>query len=417
MAKKATQLSEEAKQLLTTISPLRKIMGVEHSVDKVSRTLHQVATLIRVPVVGAMHITCADESERECMDAFNKAFVQNLLPRLSQSPSAFRLASLGGHYEWGAVRIAEDHFATPRAKQSQKLMVVKINGHVGVIGDRGEEEFGSMMRYDMPSKSCGALHALLGGVRLPAVNQLREVFSTEGLDRLGALKNSRRVPARFRVLSAALVSARLQARLAILDIQDYAPKSPTIYLVVPCVTVNRKGRDTEIVCGAYIADHRGENRVEEYVGLGDDPSKYKIETSKTKITVTDPNIEKPRTLRNHRELVLEELEARWATKHRNKAPNLKAFSDPSRFARRDPRRVLKELINVLKESNPASAAALLFAMGVGAIHHSQTVHHLACEGGGEDEAHMILDETLEKIDDLDSERARALIEYLVGRYT
>jgi len=72
--------------------------------------------------------------------------------------------------------------------------------------------------------------------------------------------------------------------------------------------ISGKVKDNEIVCGVYVADHRSADRVEEYVGLDDDPAKYRIERVGRKLKVTDTSIDNPRKLRNHRRLVLEELQ-------------------------------------------------------------------------------------------------------------
>ncbi len=60
---------------------LREIVGVDRSVDHVSRVLCFVSETLRPPAVGAMHITCADESELECVNAFQRGFAQYVLHR------------------------------------------------------------------------------------------------------------------------------------------------------------------------------------------------------------------------------------------------------------------------------------------------------------------------------------------------
>ena len=70
------------------------------------------------------------------------------------------------------------------------------------------------------------------------------------------LRDSSVVDPKLRGLYAAVTSARLQARRAIVDIQDYRPRPPTVFAVFPCVTIDRKQRDTEFVVGMYWADFR-----------------------------------------------------------------------------------------------------------------------------------------------------------------
>ena len=103
---------------------LYDMIGVEQPLTAISRGLKQYARGFRAPIVGAMHVTCSDESERECVDVFQDSFVQEMLPELKfHSHSAFRTANLGGRYEWGAVRIAEQHFATPDTQGAFKVLV------------------------------------------------------------------------------------------------------------------------------------------------------------------------------------------------------------------------------------------------------------------------------------------------------
>ncbi|MCH8042684.1 MAG: hypothetical protein IID44_03095 [Planctomycetes bacterium] len=92
----------------------------------------------------------------------------------------------------------------------------------------------------------------------------------------------------------------LQARRAILDIQDYAPATPTMYLVAPAVTINRPQRDTEVLCGVYVADCRGETAEVTYRGLGDDPAAYRLEQRHRSVRVSEAGMDQTRTARAHR---------------------------------------------------------------------------------------------------------------------
>ena len=57
---------------------------------------------------------------------------------------------------------------------------------------------------------------------------------------------------------AAVAGARLQAARAVADIAKYRPLWPTVFLVVPCVTINRTESDTELVVGQYGIDATGQ---------------------------------------------------------------------------------------------------------------------------------------------------------------
>jgi hypothetical protein len=231
---------------------LHKLIGHELDVDEVTRVLYGYAGDVGAPVTGALHLTCSDESEKECRDALQRNFASHLLPRLKLGArSIFRLANLGARYEWGAVHIAEEHYSTAAARKHFKLMLVKINAHVCADDTPDGLRFGRMRRYDASSTYCGALHSYMAGGRLPFTTDLAEAFTSEGRDRLSVLLDEDRVPPDFRSLYVAVVSARIQARRAVIDIQDRKPSSPTLFIVMPCVTINRRRKDGDLVCGTY----------------------------------------------------------------------------------------------------------------------------------------------------------------------
>lgn len=248
---------------------LAELPGKERRLEEVAYLLRQIVQEQNPPTVGALHVTCSDESEGECAEAFQHHFVRHLVPAIKPGRrAAFRSASLGGRYERGAVRIAEANFATKESERSYKLMVVKLNAHVS-RDDR--MAYGRMDRYQVPSFFCGALQLLLNEGSGPMLDKLRRTFSSGGIDRLALIR--RHVPKELHPVAAAIVNVRLQARKAVLDIQDFEPRTPTFYLVTSGVTINQRGPNTELVCGISLVDRRGE-RAEEYIGLGDDPSKY-----------------------------------------------------------------------------------------------------------------------------------------------
>lgn len=257
------------------LEDLRHLLGRDHPLDELNGALRDYVRSLDAPVVGAMHVTCADETEGECRESFQHSFVDALLPDLKFARKApFRLCTLGGRYERGALAIAENHFATPESRRSFKVLLVKINAHVAVSG--AAPRFGPMRRYDTDSDACGALHALLAGGRQPFSDDLREAFTGDGLDRLAALNDPQRVAAQYRSLLAAVTSARLQSRRVEQEIVRHQAASPTLYVVATCVTCNRADCDTELLCGVYLADHREGAPRDEYVGLGDDPGRYRV---------------------------------------------------------------------------------------------------------------------------------------------
>lgn len=270
------------------IESLKARIGVENDLAQVAWSLREIAQQLRPSVVGGYQLTCSDEAEWECARTFQRLFVEPLLPGLKPDCRApFRSINLGSRYEEGAIRVAEEHFAGPAAHGSPKLLVVKLNSHVGVRAVGEELEYGWMERYHRPSPCCGALAALLEGTRLPALDELRAAFHSGGLDRLAALADASRVLPAHRALLAAVANARLQGERIVHDIQGQRPESPTIYLVVPCVTINRPGPDTELVVGECGVDWTGASASTRYQGLGDDPAAYRVRHVTGRLHITD----------------------------------------------------------------------------------------------------------------------------------
>ena len=414
---------------------LRELVGHERGLKAVTQTLHFSADSLGASTVGAVHVTCADESERECADAFQHGFVRYMLPPLKPgSASTFRLANLGGRYEWGAVRVAEPHFATNDAGDRFKLLVVKINAHVALEDNpshhtrlsEGSETrpftLGTWKRYGRESACCGALHALLEGRREPFAEELREGFSSEGYDRVAALLDESSVDPTYRALYAAIVSARLQARKVVLDIQDYSPVTPTVFLVLACVTINRHGPDTEILSGIYTVDGRDGGRDATYVGLGDDPADYDTHIgSRDRFIVSDEHVGSERKGRDHRALVREQLR-RQTTRHMADVQDdrleriRRDVSQNKHHHHHHAKTLLRATLPILAEVAPIPAVALMFADGAVGIHHAFRIHRLAREMEGTEEARQILDEIEAKIDTLDGDHAAALLEMLMNEY-
>ena len=207
---------------------IRELIGKEWSLEQVGTALALAAQASQAPVVGAMHMVCADESEFEVCEAFNQHCVHKMLPSLKHArAAAFTLSNLGARYDHGAVHVAEHHYALGESVDQHKLMVIKVNGHVGIKMVDGQERFGALERYGLDSACCGALHAMLGGVQGPFIDELKAAFSSQGLDRLEMLNDADKVAPGERSLFVAVSSAVLQARAVAQDILSKAPHSPT----------------------------------------------------------------------------------------------------------------------------------------------------------------------------------------------
>lgn len=398
---------------------LYELLGAERPCDEVARLLRNYVTSERPPVVGAMRVSCSDEAEQESIEAFQRQFVRYALPTLKFFAKApFRVANLGGRYEWGSVRIAEDHYAQAEGADDWKLMVVKVNSHVSVEPGDGGLRFGRMGRYASESVYCGALDAVLNESYEPFAKMLAADLDFEVKSRLEALRDPAKVDPHLRNLFAAVTNARVQARRAMLDIQDYTPQSPTLYLILPCVTLNKSGHDAEILCGIYTADRRDSEPHDEYCGLGDEPSKYELRAAGAHIEITDPHLHTPRHARNHRRMVEKEWrERRQADRkedERMKAAvrNARDQSPGSPYAKA----ALATLLGVALELSPIPAAVLLFGEGLVHIHHASLAHRLVREAGDDQVARNMLREIQGQVEELPQENAEHLLKLLAKEY-
>jgi hypothetical protein len=259
------------------LEELRRMVGREHRIDEVNAAVRTYVRELAPAVVGAYHISCSDESEKENRISFYDVVVRELLPDLKfYRRSAFKTTNLGGRYERGAIAIAEDHFATPASKNKFKVLVVKLSSHVSVDGGESTRIYGRMDRYDRESIFCGALHALLDGVDLPAIDELRATFSSTGVDRVALLNDPEVTPPRLRPLAAAIANVRLQTDAVLADIASHR------------LTLNRLAADTELFCGFAIADTREPSSDPVYLGLGDHPARYSFH-EESRLAVTEPD--------------------------------------------------------------------------------------------------------------------------------
>ncbi len=270
------------------MSEINSLIGKEADLPRVARAIRLCAEDIDAPATGGYHITCSDESEWECAEIFDRLFAQQMLPRMKMDRAAvFRTMNLGGRYENGAIHIAEEHFATFGSQQSAKVMVVKVNSHVAVARRQGGSRYGTLKRYGNVSACCGALVSLLRGGNIPAVADLAELFARDGHDRLAELKDEQSISPHHRPLLTAVVNARLQADRVVEDIRAHTPRSPTVFLVLPCVTINRNEPDNELLVGQYGIDATGSELNVKYRGLGSAPLEYRVEFERGLLKITD----------------------------------------------------------------------------------------------------------------------------------
>lgn len=403
------------------LQKLLESIGLEAQPRKHARLIASFVQALAPPVTGAVHLTCADELEFDIAEVFRKGVAAGLTPRFGSVATApFRLSTLGGHYQWGAMAVAEDHYALQASAGAYKLIVMKINSHVGVEhAPGGRFDFGFFQRRDRRTTCCGALSTMLDGGRGPFLDHLRSSFQWEGHDRIAALNDPDRVPPPERLLRAAVASARLQARMAAIDMQEHRPATPTLYLAPFAVTLNRQEETGELLCGVYAIDRRGEP-ADFYYGLDDHPENYRVVCREGRMEVTDDALAQPREARDHRQLVIEEWRQHRPKMHRDHrhteaARGLEALINRHQHAEQA-KSALKLMLPLLAELAPVPAALLLFGQGVASVHHVRQAHRLARGVAGNSEARAILDDVEAKIDRLSHEQAAAVASLLAMEY-
>jgi hypothetical protein len=406
----------------TEINPrLANLLGAEHGQDHISRELRYLVQDERPAVVGAHLVTCSDELEHACSHVFRRWFALGLIPDRGHDQSGpFRTANLAGRYEWGGAQIAADHFTATAAEGDTRALLVKINAHVGVSESSEGRVYGPVRRYDdSDSHACGALYALLANQDLPSIHALRDDFASEGVDRVALLADPEQVEPRYRMLFAAIAHARLQARRAIIDIQDHAWHTPIIFWVVASVSLNRESRSHEIVCGLYRADYRGPQPTEQYCGLGDNPANYEVAKTARGIAVSETEPFALRDARDHRELVLDEWRGQvsgdQAAPHELREALVKARDGITQSLPYG-RVALKALLPLLISVAPVPAAMAFFGAGALGIHHLYRMRRLARSVDSDEEARQVLGSLEAAVDDLPPERAKAVIELLAAHY-
>jgi hypothetical protein len=270
------------------MSILMSLIGVETEMSQVVAALREYAENLQPEAIGGYHLTCSDEAEWECAEAFQQLFGQVMLPALKSSRRAvFRTINLGARYEAGAIRMADRHFSLPMSDKGRKLIVAKVNSHVALRQAGGEPEYGWLDRYGIESPCCGALASALDEEPVAVGAKLRKLLRFDAVDRLHVLRDRYVVPPHTRALLAAIIHAQIQSLLIAVDLRDYRPLGPTVFLVLPCVTINRNGPDTELAVGRFMVDASGPTVSTRYQGLDNDPARYRIRYEHGRLHVND----------------------------------------------------------------------------------------------------------------------------------
>lgn len=387
---------------------LQALIGSEQELKATARAFKLDAEDEKAQLYGAMLLTCADESECECAQSFQETFVNPLLPKLKYAHRApFRMATLGSHYEWGAVTLTDNHFVSPEHLDKARFIGIKINAHVARTGDTA---YGEKERYGIPSYYCGALRALLEGVTNPWLDRIRAAFESEGIDRLDIIHN--KFSEKLKPLIAGIVNSRLQARKASIEIQSIAPVGPAVFVILTCVTLNVDEADSEFVTGMYVIDRRGTEINQKYFGLGDDPSKYEVLHEDGRLKVQESSPFSAREARNHRTLAREA----WA---KQRSANSAVIDDIQRQSgdASKAQELLHSLVDAMSAQDPSAGALLLFSKGAVGLHNLWTMHQLILNPREhETAAETMIQECRQAIGRLSQEQAQQQLEKLMRAY-
>ena len=384
-------------------------IGSEQPIDSQTRAIRDFVRECDVDVVGAMHVTCSEPCERECVESFQHHFAEDQLPtERYAAKSPFRTATLGGRYEWGSAALAENYFALGERDDSH-LLLVKLNTHVAVSRDGSELVFGNDIADGAPPM-CGALHEALSGEQTPATISLAEAFRSEGLDRIAMLNDPAVVNPPYRGLLAAVAAARLQARRVVLDLQNSRHTELRI-LVLPAVTINRSDRDTELFVGLYDAKFSKRGSDIRYRGLGDDPSQYMVTQRNGLTSIADAHLGQDREARDHRLLVAEQWRTRGSDLHwsEEQSPKIMALAQRAVVKPSVSQEVLKTFLRLLADAALVPTAIMLFVDGVAGIHNIYRAYRLSTGQGSRDDAEEILQDAMARLGTLDEHQARQVV--------
>lgn len=274
---------------------LLDLIGLESDLSSVTTALRRVVERERPTVVGALHVTCSDEAEWETAAAFQRDFVERLIPALKLGQkAAFRSVNLGSRYESGACRVMVHHFALAEPEHAvQGLLhtyVVKIHAHVGILETADGPVFGKFLRFGQPSACCGALSAAVAGNRdAPGFADIAE--SLAAIPDHAAAYVRENVAESLRMLYFAVLHAQWQALAATRELEravaELGDARVRCYIVAG-VAVNRPGPDSEITVGVTRLDKPpgGPTSQPEMHGLGLDPRRYQAAFDLWRLRIT-----------------------------------------------------------------------------------------------------------------------------------
>jgi hypothetical protein len=417
--------SAAPKQPLLPTADLERLIGTERRLGEVGHAIVSASRILGAKNVATLHVTCSDEREKECADDFVNSVVREVGNGPFTRRAPMRTANLGARYEWGSAGLALNHFAAEGTEKS--LLILKTSSHVGYVEQGGMREYGIVDRELLTSTSCGALGCLLGGVTKPFSRELELLFGSEGLDRLGMLRDSTVVSALERSAAAGVINARLQARKAFLDISEQAmadlAMAPQHVLVVACMTLNRPGVDHELLVGFYSGarDPKAPGGFQfTWTGLSGDPRQLEISHTSGALSMTSTGVRTrfARGPKEHRRLPLVEVLGNPETPAPVQAAVDHAVDEiqTSLRAEKSPaaKLALAGVAVVIGEVMPVAGLALLLSSGAIELHHTWRVHRVASGQASDAEARALFEEICVGFDHLNESEAQLVVNRLAA---
>jgi len=410
------------------LEQLERLVGREEPLDVLHGEIRRRAQSLRgVVECGTVLVSCSDEFNTELRASFDRDLARPLLPHVPSR--TYALSNLAGRVEPSALQLADQHFTVRTRQQGTKLLLIEIAAHVGRRLDGHTWRYGEVDRFGAPSPCCGALSHLLdpppaaSAVRHPWFEQLTAFF---GPERLEALRSDR---SPYRMVSAAIVHAVLQAESALVDLLREPPPTPTHVLVLPLVVVNQRGSERALLAGCHhLVGDGHEMHVERGGSLRSTPAAHRFDTSSGTLVVRSPwEQDEPATRPIPRPPATPPPLAAEAALQRLSEPAVKQRlahtgaqverlrSHPTAL-RIYSRPLLRGLLQALSVVAPEVGLAALLAEGAGDLLHARHLRDVLARGPSTEEARRVLAELEPRIQQLGHREAQAVLESLLARH-
>lgn len=405
---------------------LESLIGREVHLDVLHGAVRRTSQAIAgVSEYGTCLVTCADEFQGELSRNFDRDVARPLLPHVPSR--TFTVANMAGRIEPGALQIADAHFTVKTRDEGHKLLLIEIAAHVGRRAGRDGPVYGELNRFGLPSPCCGALAMLLSppaaafSVRHPWFDQLSAFF---GPERLAAL---RRDTSPYRLASAAIVHAVLQAETGLADLMRDPPRTPTHVVLVSCVIINQRGSDGALLCSYHHLVSDGVHvQVDSGGSLRSSPESHRFRSEGDLLVVESPwDVDEPTIVavprptdeaavaagrevleRSTKPAVREHLtRARRQVEHLEQRPTgMRVYARP----------VLRGLLQALSVVAPEVGLAALLVESATDLARARHLRDLLARGPSTEEARRVLHDLEPTIQQLGHREAREVLETLLA---